>query len=218
MTSDGTRSWSSGLLVLAVGVLAVALFSYRDSYRELRAQLEDARPTVVRTRTVDRLVGATLPEIAVADPGGGEEVLPGRPEPHVTWLIRIDDCPGCLQQRLRRWNALVNGTGVRGTVVLAGVGSREARRIGREAGVRSRVLADSASRTFRALELDAPSVSVVTDGGGTVLLADARFYGTTRRCGWSFFDQVRALYGGRAPDRIRASPSPSERTSDGRTR
>ncbi|HEX7050570.1 MAG TPA: hypothetical protein VF188_10240 [Longimicrobiales bacterium] len=191
------------LAILAIVTLGVALHEYRRLLTVYREHYEWTRPALTRLLVTDRLIGAQLPQVELLDLDGRARPLHRPDTPAIYWFVKVGECPSCLGQRLARWHALTADAELAGSIVLVGASVEEARRIARGAHIRTETLVDPASAAVRLLGLDAPSVGVVVDGRGVVLLADARFAGTASRCGWSFFEQVRALYGGGDSERIR---------------
>lgn len=204
------RDWLLALLTVSVVALAAALYVHRDRLSRYSAWLETAQPLVDRTLTSDRLIGATLPplNLPVVQGDSLSDPSPGGP-PRVLWFLEIDKCSACLDRRLRHWHALTRGSGLEAGVVMSGVSRERARALARRADLRGTVLVDQDASVARRLGFRAPSVSLVQEASGVVLMADARFEGTQRSCGWSFFRQVEALLADGVTDRIRSAGAPS---------
>lgn len=211
MTGEALRRrWVPAVLIAAVLALAAALYVHRQRLSEYVESLESIRPLASRTATVDGLVGADLPAIRLpAVQGDSLRPMTGERPPRILWFVRLDDCSACLDRRLRHWHALTAGTDLEAGIVMSGVSRERARIAARRADVRGTVLVDSDGSISETLGFRTPSVAFVQDPSGVVLLAGARFAGTDRSCGWSFFRQVEALFTDGATDRIRSGSATS---------
>ncbi|MEE8192807.1 MAG: hypothetical protein V3T74_08690 [Gemmatimonadales bacterium] len=196
MMRPAADRWYALLSLLAVASLAIALHGHRRALAGYQARAERIGPQLVRLEMIDRLIGVRLPDLPLTDPAGGHRSLAAAGRARIVWFVQVDECAGCLEASLKEWHALLTRSPLDGVVVLSGVDRRRGARIARRAGVRSAVLLDTASGAATALGLRAPSVTVVSDAGGLIVLADARFSGAARGgCGPGFLDRVAAIYG-----------------------
>lgn len=188
---------------IAICVLVLSLYEHRKALAAFRTYQQWADPMVTRLAVMGRLIGAPLHDLPLVDLAGRPRSLAEETAGGVVWFIKVGECPACLTQELARWHGLVGTMELTGHVVFVGAPLEEARVLASGAGVRTPVLVDTAGTAVDAFGLRAPSVSIVTSRDGVILIADARFAGTASRCGWSFFEQLRAVYGRGDSRRIR---------------
>ncbi len=193
---------AAGLLPwLGAAALVAALWGHRSALEAARAQAAELEGPARRSLVADRLVGADLSEARLPDPEGAEAPLHREGGWTLVWFVDPATCPACLD-RTGDWRRANRRPGLAGTVVLAGVGPDEARRMRRRAGLEGRVLADPGGGTSASVGVDAvtPAVFALVDADGTVALAEARRAATT--CDWSFPRQAAALVAGGEAGRL----------------
>lgn len=174
-------------------VLAVAVHSLSGSLERANESVEELRPLAERTAVRDQLIGTRLPDLRFPGPEGRGRVEVGGDGRSLVWLVAPGECANCLAD-LTGWRDLARGS-MSVTTVLVGVGPDEAARIRGSVDLPGRVALDPEGERAAALGVsdDLPSLFLVLDERGTVLMTEARRSATS--CDWSFSGQVAALTG-----------------------
>lgn len=174
-------------------VLAVAVHSLSGSLERANESVEELRPLAERTAVRDRLIGTRLSELRFQGPEGRRRVAVTGDGRSVVWLVDPRECANCLAD-LSGWRDLTRGA-MSVTTVLVGVGPDEAARIRGDVDLPGNVALDPEGERAATLGVsdDLPSLFLVLDERGTVLMTEARRSATS--CDWSFSGQVAALTG-----------------------
>lgn len=182
--------WGGWALAAALGV---GLYSLSGSLERANQRVVELGPLAERTAVRDRLIGTELVDLWFPGPEGRGQVAAARDGRTLLWLVDPRECANCLAD-LSRWRDLARGP-MSVTTVLVGVGPDEAARIRRQVDLPGRVALDPGGDRAATLGVseDLPSLYLVLDGEGTVLMTEARRSATS--CDWSFSGQVAALTG-----------------------
>lgn len=187
----GTASrWAGWMLAAALGV---ALYSHWGALERANRRLSQMRPLAERTSIRDRLIGTDLSALRFRHPDREGPVAVSRAAENLVWLVDPRECARCLSD-LSGWMGLA-GSRISVTTVLVGVGPAGADRIRRHVALPGRVAVDPSGEVAASLGVSEimPSLFLVLDGSGTVLMTEARSSDTS--CDWSFSGQVAALIG-----------------------
>lgn len=182
--------WGGWALAAALGV---GLYSLSGSLERANQRVVELSPLAERTAVRDRLIGTELVDLWFPGPEGRGQVAAAQGGRTLLWLVDPRECANCLAD-LSRWRDLARGP-MSVTTVLVGVGPDEAARIRRQVDLPGRVALDPDGDRAATLGVseDLPSLYLVLDGEGTVLMTEARRSATS--CDWSFSGQVAALTG-----------------------
>lgn len=187
---------------IGAAALALALYAHHAALGRARDRLATTEPLAERAQIRDRLVGVALGEAQVEAVGGeGTHALATPDGRRLVWLVHPGECAACLDD-LSEWRGLQNAR-TQTLTVLVGVSRERAARVNAEVPLPGRVGVDPEGRLAESLGVsDAiPSVFLVVDSTGTVLMSEARHAATS--CDWSFPGQVAALMEGGDPRRVR---------------
>lgn len=167
------------LVPLALTVLIVALMWQMKMSEGLRSEIIRIQPSAARIVEADRLGGVVLPSSL------SEWMRPatGPRKPLLVWIIRPDECLGCLAE-LDLWNSFTGPESPVSPVLVIGErDSIQVKGIARSAGLRTRVVPDPERLAERTLHLRLPSTKMLISENDTILIVDARF--PAQACNWS---------------------------------
>lgn len=178
---------------MLAAALAVALYSHRGALERANARIAQLEPLAERTSVRDRLMGTDLSELRFRSSDGAGTVGVTGGGRRLVWLVDPGECVRCLANA-SGWRRLADGR-LSITTVLVGVDAEEAGRIRRSVDLPGRVAVDPRGRRAATLGVSEslPSLFLVLDSSGTVVMAEARRSNTS--CDWSFRGQVAALIG-----------------------
>jgi hypothetical protein len=161
----------SVLSIAAITLLLVALGTYHREATRLGHRAEDLRQRAHQAEVRARLLGSTLPNIALPGARGGVSPLfPSSADYHLLWIVDPGDCVACFQ-RLGAWKDLRRHDDLSRTILLREVGRSQARSLAADLNLSSGLRWDpEGEATLRLVgELPASSAVMLLDGELTVL-------------------------------------------------
>ena len=188
----------------AVG-LAVALWAHHAALGRAQDRLGRLEPLAQRAQTRDQLVGTNVGQARVEAAGReGTLSLAATSGRRLVWLVDPGRCAACMSD-LSEWRGIREGR-VETLTVLVGVSPQDAARMRSRVDLPGSVGVAPEGRVAETLGVseEIPSVFLVVDTTGTVLMSEARHAATS--CDWSFPGQAAAVLDGGDPRRVREGP------------
>lgn len=198
------RSWDIFTLGMVVAA-TVWVWKTASGNKDLQAALRMSSREAERLRVQDRLVGGQVDLSFLEDTLAVTGDPRSNQDSHLLWIVDLERCPTCLGGGFAIWNELSKDPLLNRHLLVVGV------REGAIPGHARRALTGTAiaflsreqvEESFGSLSV--PNTKMLTDGEGTVLMADAR--PVTSECGWSFEAQIGALRGVLGTRAIRYQP------------
>lgn len=190
------------LTALLLGVAGGTIHRYFQDTERLQTRYEGIEDRALRTALRDASIGYPLPPLRLRDLEGTEHRLDQPGQPHAIWIVDTDRCPNCLEDT-PAWERLASSApGLHTTLILLGMDGEAGEKAIRAKGIRGDVLVDPESDVRRLIRVPLPSIYLLTDERGLVMMADGR--SAQRSCGWSFPAQLANVFGSGDSNRIRS--------------
>lgn len=214
---SGRRGAAGSVLsIAAIVVLLVALGIYHREATRLGHRAEDLRQRAHQGQVRARLLGSTLPNVALPGARGGVSPLfPPSADYHLLWIADPEDCVSCFQ-RMGAWKDLRRHEDLSRTILLRDAGRSQARGLAADLNLTSRLRWDTEGEAILRLVGDLPASSAVMLLDGELTVLGVELFTSRQSCSTdvieTFASIIDAARGTRRPPGLAGEDRRLERT------